>query len=404
MLLSWIASHEHGCNARSTIARIQTMNDNESGCNPEKDKVIRFDPWDGSFQFWFKNKLITFRSDLRDDGFHKEEVLSITCFGRSPKVLEELIEETRREYLDKNKKRTHIFENYGDSWRKITTKPIRPLTNVILGQEQMQLVDNMKDFLDPESQKEFAKLSQPYRKGYLLHGPPGTGKSSFSHSLAGEFSLDIYVTDLTSASDQALRILFSKLPRQCVVLLEDVDATSTSRSQDLNTSDETSKSKKSVSLSGLLNAIDGVASAEGRVLIMTTNYPEKLDAALIRPGRVDMKSEFQLADSTMAAQLFDFVYRNSLEVRGNRMGTDLALRFASRLPQWRFSPAEIMSFLTIHRRSSARALEEVDQWVATSLQEKSVVSTSREDTFDSVDEGMWLKRVHRCVDLQKRSS
>lgn len=212
------------------------------------------------------------------------------------------------------------------------------------------------------------------------------------------------MTDLTSASDQALRILFNKLPRQCVVLLEDVDATSTSRSQDLNASDETSKSKKSVSLSGLLNAIDGVASAEGRVLIMTTNYPEKLDGALIRPGRVDMKSEFQLVDSTMAAQLFDFVYRNSPEVRGNRMGADMALRFASRLPQWRFSPAEIMSFLTIHRRSSARALEEVDQWVATSLQEKSVVSTSREGTFDSVDEGMWLKRVYRCVDLQKRSS
>lgn len=116
-------------------------------------------------------------------------------------MLEELIEESRREYLEKNKKRTNIFENYGDGWRKAIIKPIRPLSKVIFGQEYLQLVENMRDFLAPETQKEFAELGQPYRRGYLLHGPPGTGKSSFSHSLASEFSLDVYIADLTSVDD-----------------------------------------------------------------------------------------------------------------------------------------------------------------------------------------------------------
>lgn len=405
MLLDWIASHDHGRNARSTIARVRTMNDTEVEGSDEKKKAIRFDPWDGSLRFWFKNKLITYRSDLRDDGLHKEEVLSITSFGRSSKVLEQLIEESRREYLEKNKKRTNIFENYGDSWRKATTKPVRPLSKVIFGQEHLQLVENMRDFLDPETQKEFAELGQPYRRGYLLHGPPGTGKSTFSHSLASEFSLDIYIADLTSVDDQALRILFNRLPRKCVILLEDVDATSTNRSGGSQTPVKNSGPKNTVSLSGLLNVIDGVASPEGRVLIMTTNHPEKLDAALIRPGRIDMKSEFQLADSKMAARLFDFVYRNSCHVKGNYIATDLAFHFASRLPQRQFSSSEIIGFLTVHRRSSTRALQEVDEWVVTSLQEKSAVVSSYRDSKSSAlcDEGLWLKRVNRSADLQKTS-
>jgi chaperone BCS1 len=116
--------------------------------------------------------------------------------------------------------------------------------------------------------------------------------------------------------------LFSKLPKRCIVLLEDIDsaglrrdseptptdpANSSSASSDTEddigddatkitkTVKETAKpsvadkSKSLISLSGLLNIIDGAASHEGRVLIMSTNYPEKLDSALIRPGRVDLQ-------------------------------------------------------------------------------------------------------------------
>ena len=68
-----------------------------------------------------------------------------------------------------------------------------------------------------------------------------------------------------------------------------------------------------ISLSGLLNAIDGVASHEGRVLIMTTNHPEKLDAALVRPGRVDRKVGFRLAMREEVRELFVRMYRVSEE-------------------------------------------------------------------------------------------
>ncbi|PVH68428.1 P-loop containing nucleoside triphosphate hydrolase protein, partial [Cadophora sp. DSE1049] len=133
-------------------------------------------------------------------------------------------------------------------------------------------------------------------KGESLYGPPGTGKSSLTCAIAGTCDLDIYILNISSLDDSSLGKLFSELPANCVVLVEDIDAVNATQSRQRGTvetgQDETGSKGKSqgrVSLSALLNVLDGVGSQEGRVLIMTTNHAERLDTALIRPGRVDMK-------------------------------------------------------------------------------------------------------------------
>ncbi|KAJ6782759.1 hypothetical protein PWT90_10331 [Aphanocladium album] len=95
--------------------------------------------------------------------------------------------------------------------------------------------------------------------------------------------------------------LHEGLPARCVVLLEDIDAVAKNRAN-AGLSDEVS-----ITMSGLLNIIDGIVSQEGRILSMTTNYTNHLDAALVRPSRVDVRVEFQLVDSNRAARLFNLV-------------------------------------------------------------------------------------------------
>jgi mitochondrial chaperone BCS1 len=280
---------------------------------------------------------------------------------------------------------------------------IRPISTVILNESgKRELLKDIGDFLDRTARKWYFNRGIPYRRGYLLYGPPGTGKSSLSLSIAGYFDLDIYVLSLSAISEDSLRSLFGQLPSRCVILLEDIDAVSSKRSRDAETEDSrrivtSSPSQESrsacgrVSLSALLNVIDGVASQEGRVLIMTTNHITHLDEALIRPGRVDKKVEFGLADKKMTADLFGVVFKplegdvalpknaqSDVLVRENRKVHEaarsqreevqrverLAEEFAARVPELKFSPAEILSYLLEHRQSPGEAVDNVEIWMA----------------------------------------
>ncbi|CAI6057959.1 unnamed protein product [Clonostachys chloroleuca] len=264
-----------------------------------------------------KKSLILYRTTQVTDGFHKQELISITCVRRSPMILKRLTEECRHEYLANSENQTTIYENGNDGWIKDKAVTARPLSTVILHEQQKELlVHDLRGFLDPKTKHRYSTHSIPYKRGYLLYGPPGTGKTSFSLSIAGEAGMDIYVINMHSIDDWKLKTLFRSLPKKCVVLLEDIDAAGATCSRSFNPegpeSDREKRSqKKGVTLSGLLNALDGVSSEEDRVLIIITNRPEKLDNALIRPGRVDLKIAFQLANRSMAKDIYRFVFKES---------------------------------------------------------------------------------------------
>lgn len=270
-----------------------------------------------------------------------------------------------------------------------------PVSTVILKQsEKDPLLQDIAEFLDPQTRAWYMQRSIPYRRGYLLHGPPWTGKSSFSLSMAGELNLNIYVVSIPSVDDQLLESLFDELPGNCVVLLEDIDAVHSVHSRDSLPPDseadgspsgsKTPTPKPAVTLSGLLNILDGVASQEDRVLIMTTNHIDKLDAALIRPGRIDKKVEFGLADKDAAAQIYRYIFdqrqekpqlRNTLEARpindsGPEFVAKQAIEFAGRIPEGEFSPAEVMSYLLPYRTKPEAALYNASRWVESTRLEK----------------------------------
>jgi chaperone BCS1 len=120
----------------------------------------------------------------------------------------------------------------------------------------------------------------PYKRSFLLYGPPGTGKSSLAQALAGHFKLSISYLNLSdNIDDFCLNLLLNLAPKKSIVLLEDIDCLFEVR--------KNSERVNSITFSGFLNAIDGVRSQEGRIIIMTTNHKEKLDPALLRAGRTD---------------------------------------------------------------------------------------------------------------------
>lgn len=121
-----------------------------------------------------------------------------------------------------------------------------------------------------------------------------------------------------------------------------------------------------VTVSGLLNAIDGISSSHGHILIMTSNHPEVLDEALTRPGRVQQKVHFDYCSKVMVRDIFQFFYH---PVSIERCPYDLdsipilAEKFATIIPDGKLSPAQVQQYLLIHQSNPSDAVEGVENWL-----------------------------------------
>jgi hypothetical protein len=282
-----------------------------------------------------------------------EKLYISTLFSANAKIIQDLIAEAIEDANRKAKDHIRIFEYSGSSWRvyewtcTLYKKP-RWFDSVVLDRSvSVQLVEDVHIFL--RSKEWYARMNIPYRRGYLLHGPPGCGKTSFCHALASKLKLDICLLDLSDSNlnDSSLTGLIRNAPLRSLVILEDVDSVFIQR--DIKSGE---CRQSNVSFSGLLNAIDGISSQEGRILIMTTNHMKKLDPALLRPGRCDVKITFCNASHEQLATMFLRFFPES---------QDNAIRFADSLPAGKFSLAQVQAHLVRYRHSDITAVEEASQ-------------------------------------------
>ncbi|KAI8958542.1 BCS1 N terminal-domain-containing protein [Daldinia sp. FL1419] len=475
-LMDWLATQPKMVNSRDLVAETASKRvwQDEDATNVARDRSGRylnfsnqearappfFSPAVGLHGFWWrgqyfrlnrKRESIFDESNMSGQMFREQEDLIISCFWRSPDPIKQLLAHAKEQYFRDHQARTTVkrpstnaSRRYGGrvGWHQVANRPIRDIKTVVLDEHQkLQVLADINEYLHPETPKWYSNRGIPLRRGYLFHGPPGTGKTSLSFALAGIFGLDIHVISLLepSLTEEDLSALFASLPRRCIVLLEDIDTAGLRRptlaqfdeEPQSDAQDETTKPAKNskstgprdwkvsdlaralkkegesdqkagISLSGLLNAIDGVASQEGRVLIMTTNTPEQLDDALIRPGRVDLQVAFSNATQDQARELFVRMYEEdhkppvspvvlspgssaenkNADVNGNANGNgvvidnissdldislselpEIAEKFGKMIPDGEFSPAQIQGYLLKRKKQPQKALDEAENWI-----------------------------------------
>jgi len=203
---------------------------------------------------------------------------------------------------------------YNDGWDLVEGYAPRLLDSVILQSgEKEHVLQDIENFR--KSRRRYARLGVPYHRGYLFYGPPGTGKTSLVSALAANFGLAIYSINLAVFNDRSLMNAVNQVAPSSVLLFEDIDCMksgearlpSNTRTNDgmlardpkVNVADQ-----NGVTLSGLLNVLDGFYAPTNVLFMMTTNRIEILDEALLRPGRIDYKLHLGRASDCQKIELY----------------------------------------------------------------------------------------------------
>ncbi|CAM0953457.1 unnamed protein product [Alopecurus aequalis] len=194
----------------------------------------------------------------------------------------------------------NIYMNeYSDEWNPMELQHPSTFGTLAMEQKQKQsIIDDLDRFVKRKDY--YRRIGKAWKRGYLLYGPPGTGKSSLIAAIANHLRFDIYDLELTGVdSNSDLRRLLVGMTNRSILVVEDIDCTIELKQREEQDEDkdhaksnstEKKKAEDKVTLSGLLNFVDGLWSTSGeeRIIIFTTNYKERLDPALLRPGRMDM--------------------------------------------------------------------------------------------------------------------
>ena len=304
---AWLGEHEYTRRrarllTASTRKKPYHSNDNvptPDDPNRKRDQIeIVFSPAPGAHLIRFRGSLMLLRRERREaeditGGLAYHETLVVRSFSRS--AVRELIEEARELAYPPEDDSVGVFrDNYG-SWRLAMKRTPRSVESVVLAGDTMsELLADLRRFF--ASSDWYREHGIPYQRGYVVHGPPGNGKTSLVVAVASLFGRDIYIVRASATTDDAFQRIMSEVPEHGIVLIEDVDCMWDKR--------EAKSENQRMTFSGFLNGIDGVAAPQGRVLFMTTNHLSRLDPAMVRPGRADRVFHLNDATPDQARRLF----------------------------------------------------------------------------------------------------
>lgn len=228
----------------------------------------------------------------------------VQLFARTTEEAMELVKvsqvwQKKKEDDDKNVQIYRWCAN-NEYWRHDAEICKRAFDTIILDRKvKTEILEDVLEFTSQETMMWYKKHCIPFKRGYLLHGPPGTGKTSIIHGIGSLLSRNIYKINLVAPKlcDDSLQMAVNKIVNGSIIVMEDIDA--------LFGVHREKTEMFNVTFSGLLNAIDGICDTrKGTLFIFTTNHPEKLDTALKRRGRVDMQFHIGYCTREQMKQMF----------------------------------------------------------------------------------------------------
>jgi chaperone BCS1 len=303
----------------------------------------------GTQVFWYNRVPLKMTVEKEDsDSRQPKEFLHITKLGRDHGLFDDMLEAIK---TTKKKDETSFYKYASEYKEYITKQPTRPLDTVILPEVTYNtLLHTLDTFIGKEDW--YIKHGIPYQLGIFLYGPPGTGKTTLIRSIASHLERDIcFVDNAQDLAHSALKV------NDAVLVVEEIDTLGISkRDSDDEEPDVQSnrpvktESNKSLTVKSeagpddpmqdigkiygsyalglILTALDGIISNHGRVIVITSNKGENLDAALMRPGRLDLKLEIGYLDEetfkkTLLKFFPEFDVSNPLAVKDRVAPVDL---------------------------------------------------------------------------------
>ncbi|KAE8788998.1 cell Division Protein AAA ATPase family protein [Hordeum vulgare] len=336
--------------ARRLRADLAADSDRMSVAVDDHEEVV--DEFRGAKLWWRKNKSLP-RGNVISWSAHEEErrTYCLTFHHRhrglvDAAYLPHVLAEGRAATV-RNRQRRLFTNNPSSDWSGYEArvwshvKLEHPSTFATLGMDpdrKRDIIDDLEMFRDGKDY--YASVGKAWKRGYLLFGPPGTGKSTMIAAMAKYLDYDVYDLELTSVKNNTeLRRLFIETKGKSIIVVEDIDCSIDLTGKRKKKKKKASKKKKEeggdkkkktppapgagkdeenkVTLSGLLNFIDGLWSACGgeRIIVFTTNHKEKLDPALIRRGRMDVHIEM----SYCCFESFKVLAKNYLHVADHEL-------------------------------------------------------------------------------------
>jgi chaperone BCS1 len=184
----------------------------------------------------------------------------------------------------------------------------RNIDSIFIEQNKKDLIfNNLFEFMNKENW--YIEKGIPYQYGILLYGSPGTGKTSLIKTIASKLDYNIYY--LSPQKISSIEKALVTCPEKAIVVIEDIDTShqvQNRKNKESEKNDDIIDFFSFVNLSDILNSIDGLGNVHGRILICTTNHIERLDPALIRPGRFDLKIEIGYVNKEILSQFFEFYF------------------------------------------------------------------------------------------------
>jgi hypothetical protein len=241
--------------------------------------------------------------------------------------------------LLQNKLNILVCDKHGD-WSVYNKIPKRTLKTIYIDESiKSKILDDVLNFIKPEVEDEYNAFGIPYKKIYLLTGSPGSGKTSLIKALCNEINYNLGMLTITKeTTNTTLLNAFKYTDPKSIILIEDIDCLFNKR--------QATNDNAQITFSNLINIMDGVLTKSGTIIFITTNHPEQLDNALLRPGRIDMILQINLPKKDEIEKLFIDLMSRYFDKETIKTNFD---RFYDTIYKRKLSMSAIVNFLFTYK-------------------------------------------------------